>query len=138
MPVLAYPGPEYPDAPAAPAAGSTSFLANQFKKAVGNASLQVDPAKVCMFAANAIGGSIIPPGAQSAIVTVEPANNGIAAGTVLIRFWMDGTWPSTVNGLPAYNGMTFEIQGIQDLTNFRFISADGNQHILQVQFFTAL
>jgi hypothetical protein len=136
---IATPGPEYPVAPTDPAAQPTQFLASSRRKAIGNASAQIDPSKVCSLIGDGTeGSSLIFPGSNAAIITVEAANNSIPAGQPLIRFWMDGTWPSTISGIPTYDGQSYEIQCLDDLQNFRMISVDGNQHVLQIQFFSAI
>jgi len=129
---VAVPGPEYPTAPTTPAAGPTAFIANARKRAVGHASAQIDPTKVCSLL------GLWPAGSNSAIVTVEAANSSIPDGQVLIRFWMDGQWPSTISGIPTYDGQSYEIQCADDLNNFRMISTDGNQHVVQIQFFSGI
>jgi hypothetical protein len=136
---LATPGPEYPVAPTEPATGPQLFNALQRKRAIGNASAQIDPTKVCSLIGDGTPGSnLITPGANSALITVEAANDSIVAGKALIRFWMDGTWPSVIAGTPTYDGGTYEIQCIDDLNNFRMISTDGNQHVVQIQFFSGI
>lgn len=128
---VAIPGPEYPTQPTHPAAGSTGNIALTRKRAVGNASYQIDAAKVCALPA-------LPVGAQSCIMMVEAANNTIPGGQVLLRFWMDGQWPTVISGLPTYDGQAYEIIGLDDMNNFRVISTDGNQHVMQFQFFSNL
>lgn len=110
------------------------FLASTRKRACGNYSLQLDPANVggLFVTSDDDNVSIIPPGSQSALFTVESANGNNKP----IRFWSDGTWPTTVEGMPGYDGMTYEIQGLDDLNNLRFISIDGGTHVIQLQFFS--
>lgn len=129
---IAVPGPEYPNAPANPAAGPTAFIASARKRAIGFASAQIDPTKVCSLA------GLFVPGANSCIITVEAANSSIPAGQPLIRFRQDGTWPSVISGTPTYDGQSYEIQCLDDMNNLRMISTDGNQHVLQIQFFSGL
>jgi hypothetical protein len=127
---LAEAGPEGGDQPTQPAGAPTGSLNLTRKRSIGNASYRIDPSIVCALPA-------ITPGAQSALLVVEPAP-GATAGKPLIRIWMDGTWPSTISGLPAYEGATLEITGADDLKNFRAISVDGLTHKLNIQYFSYL
>lgn len=71
-----------------------------------------------------------------AIFVIEAAAGSVAA--VPVRFWQDGTYPTTGAGLPAYDGGPVEINGIQNLMNCRLISTDGLAHTINVQFFQDL
>lgn len=124
-------GPEFPEAPTQPAPIPVGLLASARKRALGHAAYQIDPEIVCQLPG-------IPPGSQSAIVIAEAATDSIPAGRVLLRFWMDGTWPSVIAGLPMYDGQAYEIVGLDDLQNTRIISTDGNPHVLQIQYFSYL
>lgn len=136
---VATPGPEYPTSPVNPAPIPTAYLASSRKRAMGHASAQIDATKVCsLIGDGTLGSNLIPPGAQSCIMTVEASDSSIPDGQVLIRFWMDGQWPDTVSGIPTYNGQSYEIGCVDDLNNFRMISTDGNQHVVQIQFFSAI
>ncbi|RFZ84764.1 hypothetical protein DYU05_03930 [Mucilaginibacter terrenus] len=121
-------GPEFPTEPAAPAQTTGLFLTASVKRAIGNGTMRLDATKTCVLPP-------ITPGAQSAIMVMEPAP-GATPGRVLARFWMDGTWPGVASGLPIYEGSIIEIIGLQDLTNTRIISTDGLQHKLNVQYFS--
>jgi hypothetical protein len=127
---LAGPGDEGSSQPSNPAPGTPGTLNITRKRAIGNSSYRIDPSIVCALPA-------ITPGAQSAILVVEPAP-GATAGKPLIRIWLDGQWPSVISGLPAYEGATLEINGADDLKNFRAISTDGRPHKLNIQFFSYL
>jgi hypothetical protein len=135
--LVAYPGPEGPGGSPDPGAGLGGILAGNRKRAIANASFQINATEVCQLPNQSLETGI-PAAAQAAIVVVEAANDTIPPGITLIRFWMDGSAPSTISGLPAYDGMPFEIIGADDLKNFRCISATGDQHVLQVQYFTGL
>lgn len=125
---LAGPGPEGAVAPTSPAQPSNGFLLSSHKRAIGNASYRLDPSNVV-----AMPG--IPAGSQSAILVLEAAP-GAAAGKPLGRFWADGTWPTTISGLPAYDGAVIEIIGQDDLYNFRMISVDGLTHKINIQYYS--
>lgn len=113
--------------PAQPAASATGFLTANVKRAIGNASLRLNSDSPTPL-------PNIPTGAQSAIFVIEAAPN--TQGTVLARFWSDGTWPDTISGLPCYDGSPIEIIGSYDVNNTRIFSADGLNHKINVQYYS--
>lgn len=63
--------------------------------------------------------------AAGAIVTVRAAD---------IYYTVDGSTPSSTNGLPAFNGDVITIAGYQKIKNFKAIQQSGSP-ILDVQYF---
>jgi hypothetical protein len=124
-------GPEGSAGQPNPAPGPSSGGALYRKVACDSKSVQLTPAIV-----NALPFSTKLP--QSAIVTFEAANNTIPDGTVICRFWLDGTAPNTYSGTPAYSGRSYEIQGSPDLANMRIFSVTGDSHVLQIQYFSQI
>ena len=70
-----------------------------------------------------------------AVVTIEAAPGSTAAGGRVVRFWLDGSWPTQTTGIALKDGDRYEINGSQDVANARFVSADGLAHVIQVQYF---
>jgi hypothetical protein len=134
---FAYPGPEGAGGSLTPRAGQGGQTTITRKRAVDNATFQMPATDVCQLPNNSLTDGLRA-GANSCIIIAEASDGSIPAGTVLIRMWMDGTAPTTITGIPLYAGMPVEIIGQDDLLNTRFVSADGNPHVLQVQYFTGL
>jgi len=134
---VAYAGPEGSSGSTNPLAGQTGFLAGTRKRAIDNASFQIAATGVCQLPNKSttlgLAGS-----ATSAILIVEAASSSVNPSNVLVRIWLDGTAPTTITGLPLYAGQPVEIIGQDDLMNCRLVSADGNQHALQIQYFSGL
>ena len=76
----------------------------------------------------------LPTAAQRAIFIVEAASGDTTP--VIARFWQDGTFPTVGGGMPIYDGAPIEIVGNANLLNTRLISADGQAHTINVQFFS--
>lgn len=134
---VAYPGAEGAGGSVNPMPGQTGMIAGIRKRAINNATFQMHATNVCQLPNQGLTTGLAVP-AQSCILIMEPSSNAIAAGTVLVRMWMDGTAPTTITGLPLYAGVPYEIQGQDDLMNARFVSADGNPHVLQIQYFSGI
>lgn len=56
--------------------------------------------------------------------------------TLVIRFRMDGTAPTTAEGMPIGDKESFDISETQNLTNFRAISIEASKtHYLYILYF---
>lgn len=122
------PGSDGGIAPEGPNAAPGTFLSATRKKSIGNGTCRLNSTDVV-----ALPG--ITPQAQSAILVLETAPGGDKA-SALGRFWMDGTWPNVVEGLPMYHGSVIEVLGAEDIGNMRIISTDGRNHKINVQYFS--
>lgn len=82
-----------------------------------------------------VGGTVvkltIPTGARYALINVESSATGKA-----IRFWLDGSAPTTTNGLFKANNEAFDITEFSNLENFKAIQAQAGTHKLMVQYFS--
>jgi hypothetical protein len=74
----------------------------------------------------------VPADAKYALCVLESTATGIA-----VRYLELGglTLPTTTTGLPRSNGDSFDIQGAQNLTNFRAIQAQAGTHVLNVVYY---
>ena len=75
----------------------------------------------------------VPADAKYALCVLEStATTGVA-----IRYLELGdlTLPTTTTGLPRSTGDSFDVQGAQNLTNFRAIQAQGGTHSLNVVYY---
>lgn len=72
----------------------------------------------------------VPVNANYALLTVEASTN--ADG---IRFWVDGTAPTSTDGILRKDGSGFDIKSLQNLRNFRAIGVNAGA-IVQVQYYT--
>ena len=83
-----------------------------------------------------ITGSIssftVPADAKYALCVLESTATGIA-----VRYLALGglTLPTTTTGLPRSTGDSFDVQGAQNLTNFRAIQAQAGTHVLNVVYY---
>jgi len=135
---IAYAGAEGPGGSSTPLAGQPGILAGVRKRGISNASFQLHATNVCQLPNQALTTGVAVP-AQSALVICEASAASVAAGSVVLaRIWLDGTAPTTITGLPIYAGVPFEIIGQDDLANARIVSADGNQSVLQIQYFSGI
>jgi len=67
----------------------------------------------------------VPDGARGALITVETAD---------IRYWEDGSDPTSSDGLLRSAGSAFEILSAYGLTHFKCIEVSGSP-VIQVQFY---
>lgn len=102
-------------------------LSNDYK-AFANEVLTVGAAveKLASLPVNANTGEII---AKYALITVEGADTEDG-----IRFWMDGSDPSSTNGLLRLNGSVFDVTETSNLVNFKAYGV-GAGATLQIQYF---
>ena len=74
----------------------------------------------------------VPTDAKYALCVLESSATGVA-----VRYLELGglTLPTTTIGLPRSNGDSFDVQGAQNLTNFRATQAQGGTHSLNVVYY---
>lgn len=60
------------------------------------------------------------------------ANPSATDPSKIIRFFEDGTNPDTTHGLFLGDGSVYELKGLENINQFKFISVDGLQHTLAV------
>ncbi|MGZ3983424.1 MAG: hypothetical protein ACXVJE_19505 [Mucilaginibacter sp.] len=127
---LSQPGPEGSTPPVESTPVPVGFLASARKRAIGNST--------CLLDATIVSALFeITPGAQSCILVIEAAD-GHVAGTPCARIFCDGLWPNSADkkGLPIYDGATIEISGAADLAQARIASADGLNHLMNIQYYS--
>lgn len=89
-------------------------------KAIGSQTITVSTAT----------GLTVPDGAKYALMTVESSTTG-----VVIRYWSDGTVPTSSTGLALYPGDRVELFNVINLDAFKAIAAQAGTHKLQIQYF---
>lgn len=72
----------------------------------------------------------IPDGAKSALIQIESDNTTAP----VMRFWEDGTLPTTTVGMFRLNGDFLEVTTAQNLVNFRAINVTGTTK-LQITYY---
>jgi hypothetical protein len=74
----------------------------------------------------------VPADAKYALCVLESSATGVA-----VRYLELGglTLPTTTIGLPRSNGDSFDVQGAQNLTNFRVTQAQAGTHSLNVVYY---
>jgi|LakMenE01Jun11ns_1017448.scaffolds.fasta_scaffold8916475_2 hypothetical protein len=73
----------------------------------------------------------VPEGAKYALIYVESSTTSGYA----VRYWEDGTSPTTTTGIPRPGNTAFDITGTQNLKKIRFIQAQAGTHKLQIQYY---
>ncbi len=96
------------------------ILANDWR-AISNQQLVVN---------NTVKKLTVPTNAKYALIVPESDADGTA-----IRYWLDGSAPTTTQGIPRGDLAAFDIVEKQNLINFRVIQAQAGTHNLQVQYF---
>jgi hypothetical protein len=96
------------------------LLANDWR-AISNQQLTVD---------GTVAKLTVPTNAKYALIVPESSATGTA-----IRYWLDGSIPTTTEGIPRGNLDAFDIVEKQNLENFRITQAQAGTHNLQVQYF---
>lgn len=76
-------------------------------------------------AASAVGFASIPAGASIAIITTETAD---------IRYWVDGSTPTTSQGHLVSAGDAIKLDSVGQLTNFKAIAVSGSA-TMQISYF---
>ena len=71
-------------------------------------------------------------GYQKATIVIEQQ---VSTGGICARYWLDGRWPTVTTGLPLVDKQVINVTCAEDLQNIRLVSTDGNEHVIQVQFF---
>lgn len=113
--------------------GTPGLLSNVRSRAISNATFVLNTSTTTPSGENKVM-QLHRIQASSVLVILEAAA-GAVPGTVLARFWQDGSHPSTTNGLHLKDGGVVEIIGAENVTNFRIVTADDRPHRIQVQYF---
>ena len=74
----------------------------------------------------------VPADAKYALCVLESTATGVAVRYLELG---DLTLPTTTIGLPRSNGDSFDVQGAQNLTNFRATQAQAGTHSLNVVYY---
>jgi hypothetical protein len=75
----------------------------------------------------------IPDGTKYCIIQVREVVT--SSSTSVIRYWLDGSDPTTTTGINRGDNEAFDIYGLENIKNFRVIRTSANAHVLQVQYF---
>lgn len=134
---VAYAGPEGPAGQPDPATRPGGQMNIIQKIPIDNASFIMDTVAVCQVPNKNTTTGLFDQ-SQSAFLIFEAATADVNVAWPIVRMWLDGTAPTTITGIPIYAGQVYELKGQYELTNARFVSADGAQHAVQVQFFSGL
>ena len=74
----------------------------------------------------------VPAQASYALIEVEST---VTTG-VVIRYWLDGSNPTTTDGIGRTNLTAFDVTEYSNLKNFKVISTGAGTHKLMVQYFS--
>ena len=74
----------------------------------------------------------VPTDARYAIIAVESDASGVAVRYLELA---DITVPTTTSGFPRSNNDLFDLQGYQNLLNFRITQAQSGTHIINVAYY---
>lgn len=75
----------------------------------------------------------IPAGVNKAVIRVQPVNNSQVGA--IVRYRLDGVAPVSATGMPLLPWDVLNIIGRTDLTDARFISANGLTHTLTISYY---
>ena len=75
----------------------------------------------------------IPAGVNKAVIRVQPVNNSQVGA--IVRYRLDGVAPTNTTGMPLLSWDILNIIGQADLTDARFISANGLTHTLTISYY---
>lgn len=75
----------------------------------------------------------IPAGVNKAVIRVQPINNSQVGA--IVRYRLDGVAPLNTTGMPLLSWDVLNIIGQSDLTDARFISANGLTHTLTISYY---
>ena len=101
-----------------------SLIANGYK-AIGHQTLTISTGNVYALT--------VPDGANYALMLLEEVG---ATGTrKVIRFWEDGSLPTTTVGIPRGDMDAWDVSTRQNLENFKIIRVTAASHVLQVQYY---
>lgn len=112
-----------------------SLLGNTRQKATTNATFQLPTSTTTTATQSKVMRLHQGTRANMALIVCE-AHQDAQAGSVIARFWQDGSAPTPSNGLPFKDGGVIEIIGSENVENFRIITADDTAHTVQVQYFS--
>lgn len=76
----------------------------------------------------------VPSQARYALCVIEEVD--ASGSSKIIRYWSDGSNPTTTEGIPRGDMDAFDIEGYPNLLNFRAIKIAGGNHILTVQYYS--
>jgi hypothetical protein len=90
--------------------------------------------EVITFNAASVFSLTVPDQARYALCVLEEV--GSTGSAKVIRFWLDGSNPTTTVGIPKGDMEAFDIAGYSNLKEFRAIKVAGGSHTLTVQYFS--
>lgn len=74
----------------------------------------------------------VPAGTKYALIEVE---SSVTSG-VVVRYWLDGSNPTTADGIGRSHLTAIDITEYSNLVNFRVIAAQAGTHKLMIQYFS--
>jgi hypothetical protein len=107
---------------------SNTLYENQILAALLNSNIAFANETISV-TAGTVYNLTVPSGADYCLITVEGT-----ASTDGIRFWLDGTTPTSSNGIFRGNGAGFDIKGGSNIAKFKAYGI-GVGVVLQVQYY---
>jgi hypothetical protein len=90
--------------------------------------------EVITFSTPGVYSLTVPQQARYALCVLEEV--GASGDSKVIRYWLDGSDPSTTVGIPRGDLDAFDIAGYANLKDFKAIKVSGGNHTLTVQYFS--
>ena len=94
----------------------------------------VDDQTLTINSGNGVQKLTVPEGAKYCLVTVE-ANAAVADSSKVLRFWTNGSNPTSTQGHLIGNGGAFDISERENMVKFRLLAQDAEDSVLQVEYY---